>query len=162
MTESKPREMSGTRPFVKTHGLSRSPEYKCWLDMIQRCQNKKNRAYHNYGARGITVSEHWGSSFSNFIKDMGTRPSQKHSLDRIDNNKGYFKENCRWSLRSEQQRNQRPRHNKKYKGTYYVKKLKKYVARIWVDGRCIYIGSYSTEKDAGTAYKLKYESFYGK
>lgn len=157
MTNENNYPTSGKNKFVETHGLSRSPEYSAWRDMLQRCRNKKCKAYVNYGARGITVSDSWIKSFAAFLKDVGFRPSPKHSIDRIDNDKGYSKENCRWALKSVQMRNQRPRKNKKYRGVYFDKKLNRYIARIHINGKCKYLGSFLTEHDAGIAYKLKFQ-----
>lgn len=74
--------------------------------MIQRCTNHKNKYYPNYGGRGITVCQEWRDSFENFLKDMGECPS-KHQIDRIDNNGGYRKENCRWVTPKTNSRNRR-------------------------------------------------------
>jgi len=81
------------------------PEYRTWLSMRQRCFNEKNWAYKYYGEIGITVCDEWNKSFLTFYGDMGDRPSPDHSIDRIDNDLNYCKENCRWATRSEQQRN---------------------------------------------------------
>ena len=70
--------------------------------MKARCYNKNDKRYFRYGGRGITVSDDWRSSFTKFLQDMGKRPSMKHSLDRIDNSRGYEKGNCRWSTNIEQ------------------------------------------------------------
>lgn len=90
------------------HGQYGSVEYQTWADMKVRCLNPNNKRYADYGGRGITVCKRW-LSFENFLADMGTRPSNQHSLDRIDNDKGYFKENCRWATRQEQNGNRRRR-----------------------------------------------------
>jgi hypothetical protein len=92
--------------FTKTHGMSKSPEYRALQSIHQRCGNPKNARYANYGGRGIAVCERW-RSFENFIEDMGPRPSSEHSIDRIDNDDGYTPGNCRWATRSEQQLNKR-------------------------------------------------------
>lgn len=88
------------------HGLINTPEYYTWKSMIQRCTNPKARAYNHYGGRGITVCDSW-MVFENFYKDMGVRPSEQHTLDRIDNSKGYEPGNCRWATRLQQSRNTR-------------------------------------------------------
>jgi len=90
---------------VENHGKRDTRTYKSWCSMIGRCFNPKDRSYPNYGGRGITVCERW-LSFSNFIADMGDRPIA-HSLDRIDNEKGYVPGNCKWATRTEQNRNSR-------------------------------------------------------
>ncbi len=90
------------------HGMYGSPEYKTWQGMKQRCYNKSFQQYADYGGRGITVCERW-MSFENFLEDMSKRP-EGMSLDRIDNEKGYSKENCRWTTEYEQKRNTRRNH----------------------------------------------------
>lgn len=94
----------GKREF---HGKARTTEHGIWGAMKQRCSNQKAKCYPHYGGRGITVCAEWKNSFSNFFEDMGPRPSKDHSLDRIDVNKGYNKENCRWATGIEQRSNKR-------------------------------------------------------
>ena len=91
----------------RTHGLSRNPIYNIWGLMITRCYNTKSEAYKHYGERGITVCDEWINSFETFYKDMGDRPTTKHSIERKNNNKGYFKDNCYWATKLQQIRNRR-------------------------------------------------------
>jgi hypothetical protein len=90
-----------------THGMANTSEYKIWAGMIQRCTNPLNDAYKNYGTRGITVCDRWLNSFENFYADMGRRPSKEMTIDRIDNDKGYYPDNCKWSDKFEQNQNKR-------------------------------------------------------
>jgi hypothetical protein len=95
--------------FVATHGESvggvKSKEYRIWSGIRTRCLNKNDKAYFKYGGRNITLCERW-MTFSNFLSDMGRCPEGK-SIDRIDNNKGYCPDNCKWSTFTEQNRNKR-------------------------------------------------------
>jgi len=86
--------------------------------MKTRCYNPHRAKYERYGGRKIGVCERWlgNSGFINFLKDMGTRPSKAHSIDRIDNNKGYSPSNCRWATNIEQSRNRSTTHHITFQG----------------------------------------------
>ena len=91
---------------LKTHGMRGTKTYLSWSSMKDRCLNEKSKDYKRYGGAGITLCQEWATSFEKFYLDMGEKPAGC-SIDRIDNTKGYFKENCRWATSSEQQRNKR-------------------------------------------------------
>ena len=87
------------------HGLCLSSEYNIWTLIKNRCYNEKYARYKDYGGRGITMSKEWKESFESFYRDMGPRPSLEHSINRLENDKGYSKDNCNWATQIEQQNN---------------------------------------------------------
>lgn len=89
------------------HGMSHTREFSVWTDIQTRCHNPKSTSYPGYGARGIVVCERWRASFESFYADMGPRPSDKHSIDRIDTKGNYEPGNCRWATAAEQSINKR-------------------------------------------------------
>jgi len=95
-----------------THGQScraggnRTKLYTTWEGIKQRCHNPNDKGYKNYGGRGITVCDRWKNSFENFFKDMGVKPKGL-TLERIENDKGYSKENCKWATMKQQASNRR-------------------------------------------------------
>lgn len=139
---------------TKTHGLSKHPLYKTWHDMTQRCNNTEHKAYPYYGARGITVAARW-LEVSNFISDMYDSYTEGLSLDRIDNNLGYSKDNCRWATKTTQTRNTRRihKHNTSgYRGVSFYKSANKFSAEITVNNKKIRLGMYTLALDAAKAY----------
>lgn len=89
------------------HGKSKTPEYRTWVRLIQRCTNPKNKGWKDYGGRGITVHPTIRNSFEAFLREVGPRPSPRHSIDRIDNDRGYEPGNLRWATPEVQATNRR-------------------------------------------------------
>ena len=107
------RSTSCGAPELKiTHGESgqkRTPEYRAWGSMIERCCNPQTTGYSNYGGRGITICPRWRNSYEDFLEDMGRKPfpPSDYHLDRIDSNGNYEPSNCRWAPYWKQE-NRRP------------------------------------------------------
>jgi hypothetical protein len=91
---------------IVIHDMSGTPEYLVWKAMRARCKSSNPKMAPYYRDRGISVCKRW-DSFVNFYADMGAKPSSKHSIDRINNDKGYSPSNCRWATKEEQQTNKR-------------------------------------------------------
>lgn len=87
------------------HGASDSRAYHTWSGMKARCYNPKSKKFYRYGARGIRVCDAWRTDFAAFLKDMGSPPTPRHTLDRIDNDGHYEPSNCRWADQKTQQNN---------------------------------------------------------
>lgn len=142
---------------MKTHGMYDTKFYAVWKAMKQRCLNPKNQCYKNYGGRGIVLCEEW-KQFTNFKHDMYENyllsvnkvGVKNTSLDRINNNEGYHKENCRWVSRSIQSFNRRSVPNTKsgVRGVHQRKDTLKWEARIKVNGKTKGLGNYVNKEDA--------------
>ena len=143
------------------HGMKGKSIYMTWSNMKMRCYNKNFKQYKDWGGRGITVCDEWKDSFIAFYNDMGDKPDKNYSLDRIDNDKGYCKDNCRWTNRVEQSRNTRTsnRNTSGFKGVNWFEGRKKWQVRISINKKSKHIGLYSSYEDAVKARKdaeLKY------
>lgn len=108
------KKLTGDRK--RTHGLSKSPEYSIWCKMKDRCYVPSTKGYHCYGGKGIKVCKRWLHSFENFLEDMGKRPSNKYSIERVWSNRDYKPSNCKWATQKEQTRNISTNTIVKYKG----------------------------------------------
>jgi len=145
----------GTFLHGEAETSKRTPEYNAWRHARQRCNNKDHKFYRLYGGRGIKVCGRW-DDFRIFLSDMGRRPSSSHSLDRIDNNRGYAPENCKWSTTSEQNRNRKSTPLYTYKGekksvVYFSEKYKINKQTLWTR---IYKG-WSIKKSIETPVRSK-------
>lgn len=139
------------------HGHYGTAVYYTWAALIQRCRNPKNPCYKDYGGRSITVCHQWGK-FENFLSDMGEKPLGT-DLDRIDNDRGYNRENCRWTSRSVNLRNRRGYSKTGFKGVRMNRS--RFVAEIKHAGKTLYLGSFATGELAHGAYILKRTELYG-
>ena len=98
------------------HGMWHTPEYAAWHCIKERCLNPNTTHYHRYGGRGIKICSEWRDDFQVFYAYIGPRPTAKHSVDRIDNDKGYEPGNVRWATKKEQARNRRDNVHYTYNG----------------------------------------------
>ena len=128
------------------HGKTKSKTYKTWVSMLGRVKEGNIRTK-DYFDRGIDVCDDW-KSFENFYRDMGDKP-EGMSIDRIDNNKGYCKENCKWSDDSDQMSNRRSSRNKSGRiGVRWDSNRNKWEVRIRKNGSVYRLGRYSDFNEA--------------
>jgi len=139
------------------HGMTNTPEYRSWAMMLSRCRDSNNPAFQYYGGRGITFDPEW-ENFSSFLSDMGRRPSAT-SIERVDTNGDYCKDNCRWADDSDQGQNKRKINgNNDYTGAQFSQgKWRSYITK---DRRQYGLGQYSVEIDAVLAYDIAATALY--
>ena len=144
-----------SKKYNNPHGLTQHRLYKTWCQMKARCYNPKNKAYIDYGGRGVQVCERW-LDINNFIEDMYPSYQEGLSIDRIEVNGNYEPDNCRWESRQIQSRNTRDiqsNNTSGYRGVYWNKKLSKWRVQITVDNKQIHLGLFQTALEAGKAYE---------
>lgn len=145
-----------------THGMHDTRQYNIWATMLARTTNQKDQSYSKYGGRGITCCDKW-KTFKGFWEDMKDTYSGALELDRINNNKGYSKENCRWTTRKIQNQNQRKLPNclSKYKGLTIQKNGNFQVRISNPESKRENLGTYEDEEFAAMVYDNKCEEYYG-
>ena len=139
-----------------THNDSKTRLYIIWCAMIGRIKNKKNPSYEDYGGRGITICEEWRNNYPSFKKwALQNGYSNSLKIDRVDNDLGYFPDNCRWTTQTIQSRNTRrlkSTNTSGYRGVSYDKQTKKYKSQISVNNKNINLGRFN---DALSAAKVR-------
>lgn len=149
---------------VKTHGKSDTRLYSIWCNMKNRCYNKNSEVYKDYGHRSILICKEWKYSFEAFYTwSINNGYKNTLEIDRIDNNKGYYPDNCRWVTKNTQAYNKR-----KYKnntsgvvGVIWVERDKVWVSRISVKGKRINLGSFINKDEAIEARQQAEIKYYG-
>lgn len=139
------------------------PEYWGWVAMKGRCYNKANPCYQSYGGKGVRVCESWRESFVNFLNDMGRRPFEGATLDRIDPSGNYEKENCRWASRLDQSVNRSVFSSKKSKlpKGIHPSTSGKFMAKIRILGTEYYLGTFTEIEVAEKEYWKVHKEWYG-
>ena len=151
--------------MTKTHGMSKTLTYRSWRQMKERILNPNNKDYEHYKSRGVTIDPRWVESFEAFYADMGPRPNKRYTLERIDNTKGYYAENCCWDARRQQAINQGFRKDNP-SGYYGVtpngnNKTHPWRMRIGDRGRVYQLGFYKTKEAAAVAYNFAASILHG-
>ena len=133
------------------HGLKGHKLYGTWRQMVQRCTNSKHKNYKNYGGRGIIICEEWLDIKKFIAWAESTHPNiEGYTLDRIDNDKGYNPDNCRWTDKTTQAINQRIQKNNTSKvlGVSWTSRDKRWVAQISHMGKKVWLGQFISIEDA--------------
>ena len=137
-----------------THGKRKHKIYSVWNQMMARCYNEKSISYKNYGLKGISVCDEW-HNVENFINDMYPSYIDGLSIDRIDVDGNYQKDNCRWvskAIQSQNTRRIRKNNTSGYRGVVFRKDIKKYRVAIRVNNKRINLGHFEDKIEAALAY----------
>lgn len=137
------------------HGLYKSKLYRMWINMKQRCLNENNPSYKDYGGRGINIIPDWLDfyNFENWANNNGYY--ENSSIDRIDNDKGYYPENCRFTNRNVQSQNTRKLRSNNtsgYRGVSFNKHNNKYQSQITINSKVHYLGQFNDAETAAYMY----------
>ena len=141
--------------YTKKNGLIETRLYRIWANIKSRTLNPNYTYFHDYGGRGITICDEWKNDFMSFYKwAMSKGYSDELSIDRIDNDGSYYPENCRWTTRTIQSRNQRINKNNKsgYRGVSFVKAKNKYFACLFINKKSKSLGHFLTAVEGAIAY----------
>jgi hypothetical protein len=141
----------------KTHGLRSTRLSTIWREIKRRTLNPKHKYYNDYGGRGITICDDWKNDFISFYDwamSNGYEENKDLSIDRINNDGNYEPNNCRWTTRTIQSRNQRIRKDNSsgYKGVWYNEDTKKFKVSIRVNKIYKYLGTFLTAEEGAIAY----------
>ena len=140
--------------IATTHGLHKHRLYGIWSAMNRRTSSQNSKDYKYYGARGIIVCSRW-LDIKNFIEDMYPTFEEGLSIDRINNDLGYSKDNCRWAPATIQSRNTSKIHSNNtsgYRGVFHIKENNNWKAQVRVNGRLVHLGYFKKALDAAIAY----------
>uniref|UniRef100_A0A6M3LW59 AP2/ERF domain-containing protein n=1 Tax=viral metagenome TaxID=1070528 RepID=A0A6M3LW59_9ZZZZ len=150
------------KEITTKHGMYGTKEYKTWLCMKQRCNNPNNDGYKYYGARNIKICKRW-LDFGNFFKDMGFKPKGL-TLERKNNELGYYKENCKWATITEQNQHKRlyEKNSTGVAGISWYESKQKYRVAIYEKNKYHHIGFFKTIKEATTARRQAEQKYWGK
>lgn len=160
-----------TKFINRKHGLYLTPEYNVLCGMRDRCYNENNQRYENYGGRGIKICDRWmdaENGFQNFFKDMGERPDDSYSIERVDNDGDYTPENCEWVVDEVQVNNRRRNKNNLSgrTGVYHDERSGKWGARLHKgkkgDSKYVYLGLHETFEGAVRAREEAELKYFGK